>query len=144
MNTFQRMLNALRSMFACSFAHAETPVPIFPDRSSQTESLATGAPAQSGVSDFAQLRQVEFIGGPLDGYCEKLREDDLAETFAIPVTAFALAALAGSKVIGARRDPTSVAVYELDSTLETPVRYFFLGAAAPDQIYRDIDTTHEN
>src|SRR5690606_7022467 len=40
MNAFQRMLNALRSMFGGSFAHTEPPMPIFPDRAIQPESLA--------------------------------------------------------------------------------------------------------
>jgi hypothetical protein len=144
MNPFQRMINALRSLFTHSSLGVEAPLPLFPDRTLETESVATGTTSPSIMSGIAQFRLVEFIGGPLDGYRENLRPEDLAETFAIPVTAFALAALAGSKVVGQRRDPTSVAVYELDSTLDSPVRYFFLGAAAPDQIYRDIDTPHGN
>jgi hypothetical protein len=126
-------------MFATSSSRPQPPIPLFPDREAHSASVATGVitdPLLDRLNRRAGLCLVEFIGGPLDGYQEGLRAEDLAETFAIPVTSFALAALAGSKVVGQRREPTSVAIYELDSDFDSTARYFFLGAAAPEQIYR--------
>jgi hypothetical protein len=144
MSILQRFAHAFRSMFRRSSLKFEPPLPLFPDRVAGADTISTGIIAHGRADAAAQVRRVEFIGGPLDGYQEGLRQEDLAETFAIPVTAFALAALAGSKVIGQRRDPTSVAVYELESTLDDPVRYFFLGAASPEQICPDMDSTRDN
>lgn len=80
---------------------------------------------------FRRVREVEFIGGPLDGHRQPMTAKAQVEAFAIPVNENVHRMLVGAKHANAL--PTSsIAIYELRKR-DGQYRYDFVEAKSPKE-----------
>jgi hypothetical protein len=80
-----------------------------------------------------QLKCVEFVGGPLDGYLEVIDPENIRCTDMIRLTINENIVMAiGGEQPGPKRPPTSVVYYERTLTNDE-YRYYYLGSTYPSE-----------
>lgn len=86
---------------------------------------------------FHGVQEVEFVGGPLDGYRQTMRQfsDDWQEVIVIPVNVNVFRLLAGLPLVS-KSPASSCAVYELRKH-KAERRYQFTEAKSPKEFDRE-------
>lgn len=128
---FRRVIQAIQSMSSWRRTPGPTQngaeVDQSPDAPVGANPLRSFTLDQAAQVKSRYLCQIEFIGGPLDGYVERvpISRDQLAAAVAIPIDPFRLTALleGDTPICGKVRHPTSVALYEIKFEHSETSRY---------------------